>query len=69
VTDLERIEAKHRPSGVECFEDDEPYPCDVVKLARALDFIAKASEPCDSPEFCIHCEATSALHEVAGGDE
>jgi len=40
---LKRIEEKHRESPVRgtddtgyCYEDDLPYPCDVVKLARAL---------------------------------
>lgn len=76
MTDLKRIEEKHErvpgfvkgtftPAGMTCKKcgglDD---PCDVVKLARALDAIRTgAADP--------HAAATAerVLHEVAGGEK
>jgi len=71
-SDLERIEAKHQPvfstgeaycsCGVNLLAED----CDVVKLARALDLIARAAK--DDPMFAV-AEAKRVLNEVAGGDD
>lgn len=58
MSDLERIEEKHWESPVRgaddtryCYEDDLPYPCDVVKLARALEALLKAHEDMIEGEF------------------
>ena len=85
-SDLERIEEKHRESpgrGADgtgyCYEDDLPYPCDVVKLARALRAMLLSADCSwesggaghDWPETCE--AARRVLREVApnapGGDE
>lgn len=53
MSDLKRIEEQHKPTPMEigegysyqtekftgCADCGEPHPCDVVKLARALDAI------------------------------
>lgn len=61
MTDLERIEKKHRPDKdslcVECWLH---HPCDVVKLARALDKIARMGTACRREI------AERTLEEVAG---
>ena len=74
MSDLERIEKKHRESPVRgaddtryCYEDDLPYPCDVVKLARALDNALSALMG-DDPEGVesVYDEGKRTLKEVGG---
>ena len=74
-SDLERIEEKHRESPVRgadgtgyCYEDDLPYPCDVVKLARALECVldSEGGCECEGPSGdCPWCRGWRTLREVA----
>ena len=89
-TDLERIEARHRLMMVEggayceiCRGPDGglpnyrliPYPCDVLKLARALDEVRpllKLAAFGEATDLMLEMGAASierTLHEVAGGDD
>ena len=89
-TDLERIEEKHKPFTEDSCLDPEcsecvkgeavTHPCDVVKLARALEGnIRRGHRPeCttrmvgkDDLSFCDcgYAEAEHVLREVAGGDD
>jgi len=76
-SDLERIEARHSPAidGQTCrvcdYSPEPPEPCDVVKLARALEryvLEAEASGGWDGDDECFD-NAIRTLHEVAGGDD
>ena len=81
MSDLERIEARHSPAidGQTCrvcdYSPEPPEPCDVVKLARALDKLYwhvnanTGAEPSVSLMWRTHDEARRTLHEVAGGDD
>lgn len=74
-TDLERIEEKHYEGEPgycnECVSDSN-YPCDVVKLVRALDELLDWAIRHDvRPEgkatcCCARCKAERVLREVAG---
>jgi len=81
MSDLERIEAKHRPEinilgtttgiCVGCDEEErqvsETEPCDVVLLARALASAISNFRALDVDGDARAYEAV--LHEVAGGDD
>ena len=71
MSDLERIEAKHwgRPGlGKEyCTICGGESPCDVVKLARALENARMNFAAISFWQWEEECERV--LHEVAGGDD
>jgi hypothetical protein len=76
VTDaLKRIEEKHGVGGNPvsllsnyCAICDTKAPCDVVKLARALDDVLMWADPVKGESFWTSCEeAKRVLREVADG--
>jgi len=80
MTDLERIKAKHKAArwdgrdictgdhSAEVAEDKPTHPCDVVKLALALDFMLLWAYPIKGTPFWTCCEeARRTLREVANG--
>jgi hypothetical protein len=68
VSDLKRIEEKHAIRCHRCFDPERP--CDVVKLARALEVTLAALIGGD-PEGVesVYDEGRRVLREVAGGDD
>jgi hypothetical protein len=67
VNDLKRIEEQHRGCGGSV----RPDPCDVVKLARALECVLDSEGECECEEpgadgTCPWCRGWRTLEEVAG---
>ena len=64
---LERIESYHRrvEGDDDCGNCGQAFPCDVVKLSRALDWVAQSKHV--PPTVRSECERT--LREVAGGSD
>lgn len=73
ASDLERIEAKHAwnrepyTTEIGCWRCRQtPHPCDVVKLARALE---EAANDRYGSQLAVRERWQRTLHEVAGGDD
>jgi hypothetical protein len=69
-TDLELIEERHKASDIGWCEgcDGATEPCDVVRLARALDEIRR-DVLTQYPSTRLRGIAERALREVAGGTD
>ena len=72
-SDLERIKARHRRTCDPCMRSDLEEPCDVVKLAEALERVLEA-EWAVTPDWSretwerVAEEARRVLKEVAGAE-
>jgi uncharacterized protein (DUF305 family) len=63
-TRLKQWEEQDCHEAMECYHNGERADraeARAERLEKALRFIAAACEPCDKPEFCLHCKALEPL--------